>query len=119
MRILCKILTNRYCSEMDIFYSLVQKITLSPRYVRHVSHRQNVCHSLIEFSIFSFLMCSVLVKFLPLSGDHRAGTGSKGFRVPARRRKFLETAQTAGSNQDCYMSKNTTKYSDINQFSVY
>ena len=58
----------------------------------------------------SFLMCSVLVKFPPLYGKHRAGTGSRGFRVPARWHKLLETAQTAGLNPDCYMSENTTKY---------
>ena len=63
-------------------------------------------------------MCPVLVNFPALPGDYRAGTGSRGFGVPARRRKLLETAQTAGLNQDCYTSENTTKYSDINQLSV-
>ena len=40
------------------------------------------------------------MKVPALSGDHWAGTGSRGFRVPARRRKLLETVQTAGSNQN-------------------
>ena len=67
----------------------------------------------------SFLTCPVLVKFPPLFGNHRLGQESGDSEVPARGRKLLETAQTAGSNQDCYMSEYTTKYSDINQLSVY
>ena len=66
----------------------------------------------------SFLMCPVPVKFPALSGDHRPGQEAGDSEVPPRGRKLLETAQTAGSNQDCYMSENTTKYLDINQLSV-
>ena len=51
---------------MDIFDSWVDtKNTITPRYVR----------------------------FPALSGNHRTGTGSRRFRVPARRRKLLETRQ--------------------------
>ena len=66
----------------------------------------------------SFLTCPVLVKFPALSGDHRPGQEAGDPEVPPRGRKLLETAQTAGSNQDCYMSKNTTKSSDNDQLSV-
>ena len=66
----------------------------------------------------SFLTCPVLVKFPALSGDHRLGQEAGDSEVPDRGRKLLETAQTAGANQDCYMSENTTKYSDSNQLSV-
>ena len=57
----------------------------------------------------SFLTCPVLVKFPAMSGDHRLGQEAGDLEVPARGRKFLETAETAGSNQDCYMSVNRTK----------
>ena len=63
-------------------------------------------------------MCPVLVKFPPCL-DHRQGQEARDSEVPARGRKLLETAQTAGLNQYCYMSNNLTKYSDNNQFSVY
>ena len=66
----------------------------------------------------SFLTCPVLVKFPALSGDHRPGQEAGDSEVPPRGRKLLETAQTAGLNQDCYMSENPTKSSDNNQLSV-
>ena len=66
----------------------------------------------------SFLTCPVLVKFPALSGDHRPGQEAGDSEVPPRGRKLLETAQTAGSNQDCYMSKNPTKSSDNDLSSV-
>ena len=65
----------------------------------------------------SFLTCPVLVKFPALSGDHRPGQEAGDSEVPPRGRTLLETAQTAGANQDCYMSKNTNKYLDSNQLS--
>ena len=67
----------------------------------------------------SFLTCPVLVKFPALSGDHRLGQEAGGSEVPDRGRKLLETAQTPGLNQDCYISEYPTKYSDNNQLSVY
>ena len=66
----------------------------------------------------SFLTCPVLVKFPLLFGDHRRGEEAGDSEVPPRGRKLLETALTAGANQDCYMSKNTTKYLDSNQLSI-
>ena len=62
----------------------------------------------------SFLTCPVLVKFPRLFGDHRLGQEAWDSEVPARGRKLLETAQTSGLNQDCYMSENPTKSSDKN-----
>ena len=67
----------------------------------------------------SFLMCPVLLKCPPLFGDHRLGQEAGDSEVLARGRKLLETAQTAGSNEDCYMSKNPTKYFDKKLFSAY
>ena len=60
----------------------------------------------------SFLTCPVLVKFPPLFGDHCLGQEAGDSEVPARVRKLLETAQTAGSNQDCYLSDNLSKSLD-------
>ena len=60
----------------------------------------------------SFLTCPVLVKFPALSGDHRQGQEAGDSEVPPRGRKLLETAQTAGLNQDCYMSENPIKSLD-------
>ena len=126
----------KYCQQQFfiqnwIFLFFGTKITISPCYVRQVSprrcslmakylhiHIHDLKLKIIQISIFSFLTCPVLVKFPALSDDHRAGTGNRGFRVPARWRKLLETEQTVGSKLDCYMSKNMTKYSDINQLSV-
>ena len=56
----------------------------------------------------SFFTCPVPMKFPPLFGDHWLGQEAGDSEVPARVRKLLETAQTAGSNKDCYKSKNTT-----------
>ena len=41
----------------------------------------------------------------PLFGDHRLGQEAGDSEVPARGHKLLETAQTAGLNQDCYKSE--------------
>ena len=59
------------------------------------------------------------MKFTPLFGDHLLGEEAGDSEVLARGCKLLETVQTAVSNQDCYMFKNLTKYSDSNQLSVY
>ena len=64
--------------------------------------------------MFSFFVCPVLVKFLPLFGDHRLGKEAGDSDVSARGRKLLDTAVTAGSYQDFKMSKNLTKSSDNN-----
>ena len=66
----------------------------------------------------SFLTCPVLVKFPALSGDHRPRQEAGDSEVPPRGRTLLETAQMAGSNEDCYMSENPTKSLDSNQLSV-
>ena len=39
--------------------------------------------------------------------------------VPASGREHLETAETAGSNQDCYTSENPTKCSNKHRLSAY
>ena len=58
--------------------------------------------------MLGFLMCPVLVKLPPLFGDHRLGQEAGDSEVPARGHKLLETAQTAGWNQDCSMSEYLT-----------
>ena len=62
----------------------------------------------------SFVTCPVLVKFPALSGNHRLGQEARDLEVPDRGRTLLETARTAGSNKDCYMSENWTKSADKN-----
>ena len=66
----------------------------------------------------SFFKCPVLVKSAPMFGDHQMGEDAGDSEVPARGRKLLETARTAG-NQYCYMSHYSTKYSDNNHLPVY
>ena len=69
-------------------------------------------------TIVSFLTCLLLVKFPGLSGDPRPRQEAGDSDVPPRGRTLLETAQTAGVNQNCYMSENLTKSLDNNQLSV-
>ena len=67
----------------------------------------------------SFFTCQLFVKMFCLFADHRIWQEAGEPEVPARGRGLLETAQTAGSNQDCYMSENPTKCADKNQLSAY
>ena len=59
-----------------------------------------------------FFVCQLFVKMFGLFGDHPQGEEAGEQHVLTRGRKLLQTSQTAGSNQDCYMSKSPTKYLD-------
>ena len=76
------------------------------RYFRKIIYSQ-----VIERCLYHL---TVLVKFPPLFGNHQLGQETGDSEVPARGHKLLETGQTAGSNQVCYMSENPTKSLDIN-----
>ena len=86
---------------MVIYYCLIQKSQFPP--VMHVLPRRDVCHSLmvkylcihipdLKLKLFFFssmvsvLTCPVLVKFFPLSGDHRLGQEAGKSEVPERGR---------------------------------
>ena len=52
-----------------------------------------------------FFTRQLFVKIFSLFGYHRIFLETGEPEIPARGRKLLETAQTAGLNRDCYMSK--------------
>ena len=50
-----------------------------------------------------FFLRLLFVKMFSLFGDHRLWLEAGNPEVPARGGGLLESAQTAGLNQDCYM----------------